>query len=307
MKCSVTIMLASYNGQKYISDQINSIINQYYEDWSLVVSDDGSTDRTVNIVDSYICKWPEGKLSIRRGPRGGFCRNFLSMACDTNLMSDYYAFSDQDDLWDPQKLSRALEWLANVPNNVPALYCGRTLSIDNEGNHLGLSPHFRVPPNFRNALVQSIAGGNTMVFNEAARQLLIAVGDNVEVPSHDWWLYILVTGAGGVVKYDPTPMLYYRQHEGNLVGANSNLRARWSRVVQLFQGRLRAWNELHLRELEKVGYLLTVEHQQLLEKFLKLRNDNVLRRVVSFVKSGIHRQTILGHLGLLTAVIFKKV
>ena len=93
--------------------------------------------------------------------------------------------------------SPGLGWLQTVPRGTPALYGARTLLIDPEGAYLGRSPLFCRPPTFRNALVQNIAGGNTMVFNEAARRLLMAAGSAVQVPSHDWWLYLLTTAGGG--------------------------------------------------------------------------------------------------------------
>ena len=304
---SVTIMLGAFNGEAYVADQLDSIYAQRYSNWELIVSDDGSTDRTPEIIKSYVSKWADRKISLRVGPRLGFCKNFLSMACDPNLSSDYYAFSDQDDLWEPEKISTAINWLDNVPSDIPAVYCGRTLSIDSEGNQLGPSPHFRVPPSFRNALVQSIAGGNTMVFNAAARKLLMDAGADVDVPSHDWWLYILVTGAGGVVKYDPIPRISYRQHGGNLVGANNSWTARWSRMVQLFQGRMRRWNAMHWHALLTLRETLTKENQLVLDDFDIVRNGDLPARLLAFMKSRLHRQTVLGHLGLIAAVCFRKV
>lgn len=304
---SVTIMLGAYNGQNYIAEQLDSIHRQRHSNWELIVSDDGSTDRTPEIINGYVSQWSTGKISLRPGPRNGFCKNFLSMACDPDLSSDYYAFSDQDDLWEPEKLSTAIEWLDSIPKNIPALYCGRTALVDNEGNQIGLSPHFKLPPSFRNALVQSIASGNTMVFNEAARQLLVVAGADVDVPSHDWWLYILVTGAGGVVKYDPVPHILYRQHEGNLVGGNISLRARWLRLVQLFQGRMRRWNTLHWNVLVRLRWILTEENQLILTDFDTVRNGSLPARLWAFMKSRLHRQTVLGHSGLIAAVCFRKV
>ena len=304
---SVTIMLGAYNGQNYIAEQLDSIHRQRHSNWELIVSDDGSTDRTPEIINGYVSHWPSGKISLRPGPRNGFCKNFLSMACDPELLSDYYAFSDQDDLWEPEKLSTAIEWFDSIPKNIPALYCGRTASVDNEGNRIGLSTHFKLAPSFRNALVQSIAGGNTMVFNEAARQLLVVAGADVDGPSHDWWLYILVTGAGGLVKYDPVPHILYRQHEGNLVGANKSWSARWSRLVQLLQGRMRNWNAMHWHALSTLRGTFTKENQQVLDDFNIVRNGSLYARLSAFKKSPLHRQTVLGHVGLIIAVCFKKV
>lgn len=303
---SVSILMATYEGENFIEEQLESILRQSHTNWKLIVSDDGSTDSTPEIIKKYEADWPNEKISLRPGPRDGFCKNFLSMACDPNLSSDYYAFSDQDDIWEPEKLSTAINWLDSIPRNIPALYCGRTATVDNEGNQIGLSPHFKLPPSFCNALVQSIAGGNTMVFNEAARKLLVIAGGEVDVPSHDWWLYILVTGAGGVVKYDPLPMIYYRQHLGNLVGANKSWTARWSRLVQLLRGRMRSWNAMHVQALTKVRDLFTTENQKLFDDFERIHCSNLFGRIRILRKSGFHRQTKTDQLGLLAATVLRK-
>lgn len=307
MTSSVTILMGSYNGGRFIGEQLDTIEGQSHGQWSLTVSDDGSTDHTVEVLRTYQDKWGQDKLRLRQGPGRGFCRNFLSLACDPGARSDYYAFSDQDDLWEPGKLSAALEWLDAMPCDVPALYCGRTRSVDEGGAELGLSPHFKKRPSFRNALIQSIAGGNTMVFNEAARQLIVAAGSGVDVPSHDWWLYILVTGCGGVVKYDPVPMLNYRQHGGNLVGSNTSLMARASRIVKLLRGRLRDWNTQHLEALSAVTHLLSQGARDTLERFGHMRQAPVLRRISRFRNLGIYRQTGLGQAGLMLAVTLGKI
>jgi hypothetical protein len=103
---------------------------------------------------------------------------------------DYYAFIDQDVVWRPDKLRRALNWLTFVPDGTPGLYCGRTELMSADGQPYGLSPLFTRPSAFENALLQSLGGGNTMVFNAAAKKLLERVG-RLDVVLHDWWLYQL--------------------------------------------------------------------------------------------------------------------
>lgn len=303
----MTILMGSYNGGPFIGEQLDTIERQTYRNWYLTVSDDGSSDRTLDVLRAYQHRWGVNQLRVRQGPGRGFCRNFLSLACNPGTQSDYYAFSDQDDLWEPEKLARALAWLDTLPSDIPALYCGRTKSVDELGRELGVSPYFQRPPSFRNALVQSIAGGNTMVFNEAARQLLFAAGSDIDVPSHDWWLYILVTGCSGVVRYDPDPMLLYRQHGGNLVGSNTSVAARISRIIRLFQGRLRDWNVQHLEALSRMRAHLSYDSEAVLSEFEIARGKPVLARLRCFIHLNIHRQTSLGQAGLLLAVALGKI
>jgi hypothetical protein len=110
--------------------------------------------------------------------------------------------------------------------------------------------------------VQSIAGGNTMVFNRAARDLLRQAGENVEAVTHDWWAYMLVTSCGGAVHYDPYPTVRYRQHDANQFGSNVNPRAQLKRARLLLQGRFRGWVDANLRALQRVRHLMTPENQQ---------------------------------------------
>ena len=107
--------------------------------------------------------------------------------------------------------------------SLPLLFCSRTLTITESGTPVGMSPLFRRTPSFRNALVQSLAGGNTMVLNRAARDIVALASRRARFVSHDWWAYLLVTGAGGVVHYSAKPLVRYRQHAQNLVGANTSL------------------------------------------------------------------------------------
>ena len=153
-------------------------------------------------------------------------------------------------MWEADKLERAVAWLATVPSGTAAVYGSRTTLIDPDGRVIGMSPLFRKPPTFRNALVQNIAGGNTMVLNEAARQLLIKAGGALDVPSHDWWLYQLTTASGGLMHYDTHCSVRYRRHERNLVGWNIGIVARVRRARMLIQGRFKNWTDRNVKALE---------------------------------------------------------
>jgi glycosyltransferase involved in cell wall biosynthesis len=303
---TVAVLLCTLNGARYLAEQLESIAAQDHPHWKVRVSDDGSTDDTIAILQAYQAKWGKDRISIHPGLAQGFVTNFLSQACSNDIDTDYYGFSDQDDIWASDKLSRAVAWLDGVPDAVPALYCARTKIVDDENNDLGCSPLFTKPPCFSNALVQSIAGGNTIVFNKAARRLVQQAG-LVKVQSHDWWLYLVVTGCGGVVYYDPRPSLRYRQHGTNLVGTNTGWRARGKRVRQLASGHLRIFSEQHIRAFDRLRGSLTQNSTAMLEGFTAARKASIFGRAFGFAKVGIHRQTLLGNIGLIAAVIFNKI
>jgi glycosyltransferase involved in cell wall biosynthesis len=303
----VTILMGTLNGAPFLPIQLRSFVAQTFSRWRIVASDDGSTDATREILSQFGNKFGPSKVEIRNGPRQGFVANFLSLACDSAIIDDYYAFSDQDDEWNSDKLSRAVTWLEQQPAHVPALYCSRTRLIDEDGRDCGFSPLFQRKLGFHNALVQSIAGGNTMVFNEAARQLLLSCGAAVRVPSHDWWIYLLTTAAGGEVCYDPLPSISYRVHSENVVGSNVGWLNRVRRLQMLARGRFKHWTDLNIAALEPFRPRMTPENRALFDLFRESRKGGFIARQIGFLKTGVYRQTVLGNLGLIVAIWARKI
>lgn len=305
-QAKVAILLCTYHGQKYLKEQLDSLVTQTHTNWEVCASDDGSEDDTHSILLATQQKWPTGRLSIHVGPAEGFAANFLSLTCNTNINADYYAYSDQDDIWEEDRLSRALDWLKTIPSNIPALYSSRTRYISSAGLDQGVSTLFTRTPSFQNALVQSIAGGNTMVFNQAARELLAKTPPQATIASHDWWAYILVSGCGGRFLYDTYPGVRYRQHDDNMSGQNIFFLAKIKRAKGLLTGRFKSWNEANLAALHKMQPYLTPENQETLELFSKARNGFIFKRVYYLYKSGVYRQTRMGDFGLLIAALLRK-
>lgn len=302
----IAILLCTHQGQRFLAEQLASFAHQTYTDWALWCSDDGSEDGTLEMLQAFKNRFPKGKVSIINGPSDGFVSNFLSLTCNKNIDADYFAYADQDDIWKPEKLQRAVHCLSNIPIETPSLYCSRTELIHAHGQHMGFSPVFKKPPHFKNALIQNIGGGNTMLFNKAARMLITSAGSEVSVVSHDWWTYQLVSGAGGFVYYDPQPSLLYRQHDKNTIGMNITWGARFKRISMLLQGRFQEWNDRHTTELRKIKKILTQENQKTLETFTQGRDARFFKRLYQLRKTGIYRQTLLGNLGLIAAAILKK-
>lgn len=303
----VAILLCTYYGQSYLAEQLNSFEAQSHSNWVVWASDDGSEDHTQAILESYRKKWSEGSLFVCSGPAEGFVANFLSLTCNESIEADFYAYSDQDDIWDSDKLARGVSWLQTVPDEVPGLYCSRTRLVDVNNNEIGISPLFSRPPSFANALMQNIGGGNTMLFNEAARRLLREAGERQPVVSHDWWAYLVISGCGGQVFYDSEPTLRYRQHSGNLIGTNSNWSARFKRIRMLFEGRFKYWSDSNIAALNALEHRLTPENQAIFKKFSMARKKSLIPRLVQLKRSGVYRQTILGNIGLAVAAVFGKI
>lgn len=303
----VAILLCSFQGEQYLAEQLDSIVKQTHQNWIIYVSDDGSTDGTLDILRDYQAQLGMGRLFIFSGPGKGYVKNFFSLAKNDDVDADYFAFCDQDDVWSVDKLGVAVDWLKRQPVKTPCLYGGRTSLIDESGQKIGLSPLFKFPPSFKNALVQSIAGGNTMVFNRSVKKILGETLIDSTVISHDWWLYILVTACGGVVKYDPTPYISYRQHGNNLIGANTGLHSSLLRFKRMLEGRLTTWNESNLSAIQTVKPFMPRNNLQTLTQFELGRCSSLVKRCFLFKRSGVYRQTFQGNIALLVAVVLGKV
>lgn len=304
---TVAILLSTYNGERFLAEQLDSLLAQTHRNWVVYASDDGSSDSTLTILRAYQERLGKERFFILSGPRQGFAKNFMSLVKSPLVTTDYVAFCDQDDVWLPNKLERSLEFVKAVPAEVPALYCSRTHLIDEGGSSIGFSPLFSKPPSFANALVQSIAGANTMLLNRAALELLQRTDDNAVIISHDWWAYILVSGCAGRVFYDAEPSMLYRQHGSNLSGSNSSLLGRAIRLREMLKGTFKHWNDSNLNALNSFRFSITEKCQSTLVHFENARNASFFRRLYLLKKAGIYRQTCFDNIGLLVASIIKRV
>lgn len=302
----VAILLATYNGERFLGEQLESFQRQHHTNWCVWASDDGSADSTPNILKEWGAKVGIERLHVLRGPSQGSSKNFLSMVHNTGIRADYYAYSDQDDVWEDDKLTRAVEWLSAQPSNEPALYCTRTRLVDEAGRELGVSELFSRPPSFANALMQNITGGNTMVFNDAARQLLLEVPATQPLVIHDWWTYIVVSAVGGAICFDPYPSVRYRQHGANLIGMSVEGPSWSSRIRKLFTQEFRRNGDLNVAALTYLRPKFSPEAERIFSLYAEARQRWLVPRVLGVRRAGLYRLTRMGDLGLLAAVVMNK-
>jgi glycosyltransferase involved in cell wall biosynthesis len=297
--------MGTYNGEAFLAEQLDSLAAQTHPHWRLYVSDDGSKDGTPNILKDYKELWGRDRLIFGPGPGQGLALNYLALTARPELEADYYAWCDQDDVWLPTKLSRALALLAPWGQEEPALYGGRTILVNRHNREYGLSPLLnRLPPSFAHSLVQCIAGGNTMVFNRPARTLIQA-GARLTPVSHDWWAYQVVSGAGGQVVYDGEPQLRYRRNGRKIHGLNQGWLARMRRMLD---GTFWHRNERNLDALFSVADWLTETSRRQLEAFSKLRRALWPWQRRRWLKeSGVYRQCRWQQLALHLAALIKQV
>ena len=320
---TVAILLASFNGARYLPRQLDSIAAQDWPAWRLVVSDDGSTDATRDVVRDFAKAHPGRCIELIEGPRRGATQNFLSLIAQVRP-GEWLAFCDQDDAWLPHRLSRGMQAIGGCPAGAgengdgprdardggervaagPAATSSRTIICDDDLRPLTPAPLFRKPPSFRNALVQACMPGNTFLANPAAAALLqqgAAAAARAGVVSHDWWAYQLLAGAGARLVRDPEPTVLYRQHRGNVMGRNDTLQARLRRVAMLGAGDFGGWVRDNVTALQGARHLLTDVNGATLDGFeAALRAPGPIA-ATRLARLGMYRQTRAGTAALLAA------
>ncbi len=302
--CHVVIAMAMHNGCGRLPQQLDSFRDQSHANWSLVASDDGSTDASKRLVAEFGAGLDRNPVVCLAGPCRGYAENFLSVLRRMPPGDCWLAFSDQDDVWTPDRLERGVQSLRDLPAGTPGLYCSRTMICDDELRPLRLSAPRPRAPGFRNALVQNIAAGNTILLNPAAAALVReAAAEAGRVIAHDWWVYQIVSGAGGTVVHDDEPTVQYRQHDGNQIGANDGARARLRRFRMILSGEYRRWNDVNVAALYGSAARLTPENRALLADFDRMRRAPLAARLRTMRRLGLYRQTRLSTMALWAAAL----
>lgn len=305
MCSNVAILMAVRNGQYYLNRQLQSFIQQSHKNWSLYVSDDGSTDPTPAMIDLFFRENDGLNGFLVAGPCKGFCQNFLSLINNGSIVADFYAFSDQDDIWLPDKLEKAVKFLETIPADTPALFCSGTTLIDSDDRVVGESLRPKKSLSFQNALLHNIASGNTMVFNNKARELLMRTS-TAEMVAHDWSLYQLTTACGGVVHYSHAATVLYRQHGGNQIGDGAKILPRLKNFIRTFSGLRASWNRRNQNVLCQAYNNFTDSSKLTFDNYCSIGDRHMLKRLRYFIKSGVYHQYKLGTLSTLIYVIVRK-
>jgi glycosyltransferase involved in cell wall biosynthesis len=290
MDGTVNILLSTYNGIRYLDEQIASLLSQTYPEIKIVVRDDGSTDGTYERLLKYAQQ--HRKIVVIRGERLGAASSFLKLLQDADSDSEFYAFCDQDDSWAQDKIRNAVDAFDSCDTSHPSLYFSRLEYVDSQLNHLGYTKVFR-RYGFRNALVENIVSGCTLVINHAARNLLCEQKPTC-VLMHDWWCYLVISAFGKII-YDERLNIKYRLHGSNTVGGQTNS---WEYVKWLLARYLNpdksGWRasdqamEFHKCYADK----LSKDKLIILENFLQVKNG-IPSRISSIAKMKVWKQSLL--------------
>lgn len=282
----VQVLLSSYNGEKYIREQLDSILAQENVAVKLLVRDDGSTDKTVEILKAY--EEANDNIRVLYGENLGVIHSFFTLIEEAEE-AEFTAFADQDDVWLPEKLFRAVSALEEQKSELPLVYCSAKQLVDEQLQPLRSGIRYgTVTPDFGNALVENMCTGCTCVINREMQQLLKGRTPDFTV-MHDFWIY-LVGSCFGRVLYDKESYILYRQHSGNELGAASSLLENYKRRIKNFKkhrGQLtrQAKELLRLYEKELSGDdKKRTANRALAEELVQAKKDKKIRR--KLVKEG---------------------
>lgn len=228
MSAKVQVLMSTYNGEKYLAEQLDSILRQKDVDVSLLIRDDGSSDATVSILQAYCEKDP--RIRWYSGENLKSAGSFFDLAKNAGE-ADYYAFSDQDDVWAADKLASGVKALQTRNDAILQLYYCNLAVVDENLHFLGLlHRNIKRTDHRYGVLAEYYAAGCTMVFNRKARETYIA-----NLPQggimHDAWMEIVCQFLGEVT-YDPAAHIQYRQHANNVIGVATSPGQRIARKIR---------------------------------------------------------------------------
>lgn len=285
----VLVLMSVYNGEKYLSEQIESILAQDCHNVELLMRDDESTDNSVNIIRKYAernenIKWYEGKNC-------GVWKSFMELVRHAEETYDYYAFSDQDDVWLPEKIRKAVEVLQEMEQiygkGIPLQYGSNICPVNEKLEKIDTGINLtKFTPSFGSSLVQGITSGLTCVFNQEALLLIKKSRPNFMI-MHDWWLYMTVSCYGRVY-YDDHAYVLYRQHGSNMCGARTS-------KLERLKYRLNHYNERRRDVLKQVREFLKCyddipEENRKLAELLCDSQKNLWKRILLIFNGKIKRQ-----------------
>jgi len=246
-KQSIDILLATYNGQDYLREQIDSILAQSNQDWRLVIRDDGSVDNTLSIIKDCVARYPDKIVFIEdEGNHLGASLNFQRLL--EHSVAEYIMFCDQDDVWLPRKVERTLNLMKATEEkypNKPVLVHTDLRVVDSRlktiarstWRYQGTSPE--IGNDADKVVLQNVATGCTIMINQKAKDVSMPIPK--EAIMHDWWIVINVAKHGRIV-YIPDQLVLYRQHANNAVGAKKLPRMNLRLLLDKFSLRKRLLN-----------------------------------------------------------------
>ena len=269
----ICVLLSTYNGEKFIKEQIDTILAQINVDLHLVIRDDSSSDSTCDIIEEYITKYPQ-KIDFIKGKNLGFALSFselIKYSYEKYPKCEYFAFADQDDVWLKNKLSIAINLLSREATDIPITYCSNKHLVDEKLNFIRYAwTQQEVKLTKERCIIQSFATGCTMVFNKAAAKIYIShLPEQIKV--HDYLMYQQCMFLGKVIN-DHNSYILYRQHSSNQIGSPS-FSNRMKRRLKTANYKKHTLEQQNYYFLKSYKDLLTIEDIELLSSFIFYRKN----------------------------------
>ncbi|HEO6380456.1 TPA: glycosyltransferase family 2 protein [Streptococcus agalactiae] len=287
----VNILMATYNGEKFLAQQIESIQKQTFKEWNLLIRDDGSSDKTCDIIRNFTAKDSRIRfINENEHHNLGVIKSFFTLV--NYEVADFYFFSDQDDVWLPEKLSVSLEAAKHKASDVPLLVYTDLKVVNQELNILQDSM-IRAQSHHANTtllpeLTENTVTGGTMMINHALAEKWFTPND---ILMHDWFLALLAASLGEIIYLD-LPTQLYRQHDNNVLGA----RTMDKRFKILREGPksifTRYWKLIHDSQkqasliVDKYGDIMTANDLELIKCFIKIDKQPFMTRLRWICKYG---------------------
>ena len=264
MEKKVAVLISTYNGEKYLEEQLNSILNQTYKNIEIVIRDDGSKDSTIDIIKKYQEKYDN--IILKEGTNIGFIKSFFQLLAFAN--ADYYAFCDQDDSWLENKIELAVNELNKADNNKPNMVFGTSDYYDENMQLISKGEEHKIF-SFKNSLYECVAQGMTMTINHVAKEMII---ENIPQKClfHDWWTYMICSGQGNIF-YNDTTVVKYRRFAKNATAEGQNIfRVFWWRIEKLIGDSGIADIRIQQLEYKRLFYnKLSDENKKILDLFVQ--------------------------------------
>ena len=282
----IQILLSTYNGEAYLRQQLDSYVNlDGFDKVKVLIRDDGSSDGSVDIIKEYVEKYG---FELIEGENIGLNASLHALCEASDPECKYFAFSDQDDVWLPDKLSRAREALDALDNSVPNLYAASSSLTDVELNVTGHTLIPKRPLTFYNAMIQNVCVGHTQVCNRALIEILRQqYSDDIYV--HDSWTY-LVASAFGKVIYDDKQTTLYRQHGNNAIGYKSGFSNFVMRLKRLKLNKSRCYSYQLKAFYDCYGKELDSELSSEVERYFA-KQRGFFKRLGYIMTTKMYRQT----------------
>lgn len=305
----VVVLLALHNGEKYLIEQMQSYCTQSLKPMLVLGSDDGSSDETKRLFMEFASNDKSGIIwKLIDGPRRGVTENYLHLIRELEKIDfEYAALSDQDDIWLPNKIRNAVEIISDG-GDIPILFGSRSIIWKNQDGSISLSKNVKNPLSFGHSIVQNFSSGNTMVMNKRASLLAVEAANSKSIPIiHDWWLYQIISGAGGLVLWDKRPEILYRQHSENLIGSPNFVAKTIKSAKKIYNNYYLECFSVNMFCLLDNIHILTPEAIKILRAMDKKGKHNRLDAVLSMRRHGIHKKGFFENLLFLILVFSRRV